>query len=396
MLPAGLRNHRKHPVISDPYDGAIPTSIPPISEKIEKRIVGAMFTELNDVYGLTLDVTPDTSRQPNPSTGNGQDRLIFLGASHMKRLSEAAAQAGADVCYVGAPGWVAAKDSLAEAAMALEKINVTENDIVVMDLFSNNAFMGTDECGLPCRAQKGRADGRYHTVGDLQAAPKTVFEKIYSDSKQILNVVAGCKTVFFAPIPRYVSGKCCSDSGHLSNWGSESFTAEIRRACEMAELATSAGSASSQSTFVDILSTFDSTDPNLTEVRTAGGHSIWLDSDPVHLSHHAYAELAGLVTDMMLPDDASLRPRKRARLESVVPALPGGRRGHQGRIRPPLWVSGMATRGGGGGRGRGPYRGRPRGAAPSFWRPRGRGQWNPAPYRVGRGARASRGRWGRY
>ena len=28
MMPAGIRNHSKHPMVSDPYNGPIPTSIP--------------------------------------------------------------------------------------------------------------------------------------------------------------------------------------------------------------------------------------------------------------------------------------------------------------------------------------------------------------------------------
>ena len=166
----------------------------------------------------------------------------------------------------------------------------------------------------------------------------------------------------------------------------------------MAELAISGSAAITRSTFVSILEFFDCTDPNLTEVRTGGGHSIWLASDPVHLSQQAYSELANMLTEMLQQEESGPRPRKRARLESVVPAIPGGRRGHQGRIRPPLWVSGMAARATSSGRGRG--RGDFRGSGAGFWRPRGRGRglWYSSPFRggSGRGSRASRGRWGSY
>ena len=167
-------------------------------------------------------------------------------------------------------------------------------------------------------------------------------------------------------LPRYISGKCCTDRDHITNWGKGSLLADPNRACEMAELAITA---IERSTNVNILEVFGSTDPNLSEVKTGSGHSIWLDSDPVHLSHHAYVELAAMVQNMLQQEDTDLCPHKRARLESVVPALPGGRRGHQGSILPPLWVSRMATRGESRGRGgeRGGYRGQ---ATPSSWRPR--------------------------
>jgi len=132
----------------------------------------------------------------------------------MARLTEAATAAGADSIYVGYPGWVAAKDSLSEAARKLGGINLGAGDVVILDLFSNSAFMGTDDAGLPCRAIRNRSDSRYHLLGELQAAPKTVFEQIVSDARCASGVAAitnGCKTVLISPIPRYVVSKCCSD-----------------------------------------------------------------------------------------------------------------------------------------------------------------------------------------
>jgi len=394
MLPIGIRNHRKHPVVSDPYDGSLPTSIPPASSAIEKRIITALFTELNDVYGLALDVNPDISREPIPIAGNGQKRLICVGASHMARLSEAATSIGADSVWVGLQGGVASKDSLADAARRLASLAPHETDIVMIDLYSNSAFMGTDDSGLPCRATKGFSDSRYHISGELQAAPRSIFEKITKDAEAALSAVSSCKLVLVTPFPRYVSGKCCADTAHLANWGTESLVAECRRAEEMAERAFAAHSGITQYSMLSFFEIFDTADPNLTEVSTSGGKAVWLAMDPVHLSEHAYVEIASSTLDRQPPDDGEPRPAKRIRLESVVPAPPRGARGHQGRIRPPLWVSGMASRRGMGGRPR--ARGGARGSTGSWAvRFRGRGSWGG--YGGGRGGlpRGFRGR-GRY
>jgi len=367
MLPVGFRNHRKHPVVSDPYDGHIPTSIPPVSEDTERRIVTALLAELNDVYGLNLDTAPDFSRNPNHNTGNGHGRVILVGGSHMARLTDALQLGGAETRFIGAPGWVATRASLADAAAQLSSIRVTSDDIVVIDLWSNSAYMGTDEYGLPVRATKA-GDGRYHIVGDLQAAPKTVFEKIMQDSVPVLDAARGSSITLVVPFPRYIVNKCCNNTGHVSNFGQESFSTEIYRAMEMAEQAISACSAASNARTMGVVETFSCADLDLAEVRTAADESIWLTTDPVHLSQSAYKELADAVTGSM--DLAGARPRKRARLESVVPAALRAGRGMQGRVRPPLWVSGMAPR-------LPMRRGRgtswPRGQPGGFWRPRGRG-----------------------
>jgi len=398
MMPIGIRNHRKHPVVSDPYDGLLPTSIPPASSAIEQRIITALFTELNDVYGLALDVNPDISREPIPIAGNGQTRLICVGASHMARLSGAAAAIGVDSIWVGLPGGIASRDSLADAARKLASLAPQETDTVMLDLFSNSAFMGTDDSGLPCRATKGFTDSRYHIQGELQAAPRSIFEKIIKDAEATLNTVSGCKLILVSPFPRYIAGKCCTDSTHIANWGSESLVAECRLAGEMAERAFGTLSGITQFSLLSFFEIFDSADPNLTEVRTSAGKPVWLPSDPVHLSEHAYAEMAASALERQLPEDGEPRPGKRIRLESVVPAPPRGARGHQGRIRPPLWVSGMASGRGAGGRprARGGVRGGTRGPAGNWGvRFRGRGAWGG--YGSGRNGfqRGFRGR-GRY
>ena len=99
------------------------------------------------------------------------------------------------------------------------------------------------------------------------------------------------------------------------------------------------------------------------------------------MSRQAYDEMADAVRALTGEIDPG-RPRKRPRLESVVPALRRAAQGHQGRICPPLWVSGMATRAQPrGGRGAGGWQ---RGQQAGYWRPRGLG------FRRGRG-RGNRG-----
>jgi len=395
MMPSGFRNHRKHPVVSDPYDGQIPTFIPPVSEETEKKIVTAILTELNDVYGLNLDVNPDVTRTPGPNTENGNGKTIFIGASHMARLSEAAQAAGADCRFVGAPGWVATKDSLGEAARQIRTLSLGDHDIVVIDLWANCAFMGTDENGLPCRARKGQGDPKYHVIGKMQAAPKTLFERVMGEARAIFESCGSAKVILVIPFPRYINGKCCHDPEHLSNWGQEGQTAEVYRAIESAESAIAADSAGMTFSTLSLIEVFNGSDLDLTEVTTPDGHSIWREADPVHLSQPAYSELADAVMAMHGEGGGGDRPRKRPRLESVVPTLPGGARGHQGRVRPPLWVSGMSARGRGGG-------GRPRynwgpGAGRATRGIRGRGVWPPYggyAYR-GRGGGGGRGRGGR-
>ena len=97
--------------------------------------------------------------------------------------------------------------------------------------------MGTDEFGLPCRAAKSNSDSRYHLVGNLQAAPKTLFEKIMRDVVPPIESAGESKVVFALPIPRYILNKCCASPEHISNFGKENYFTEMYRASELAEQA---------------------------------------------------------------------------------------------------------------------------------------------------------------
>jgi hypothetical protein len=320
--------------------------------------------------------------------------MIFVGAWHMARLSEAAQSAGANCRFVGAPGWVASKDSLGEAARQIRAFSTDEKDTIVVDLWSNSAIMGTDDQGLPCRAHKIPGDSKYHIIGKMQAAPRTLFEKVMGEAKPIFDAAGGSKIVLVLPFPRYISGKCCHDPEHLTNWGQESQSAEIYRAIDSAEMAIAAYSTETTFSTLSVINTFNGSDLDLAEVTTSDGLPIWREADPVHLSQTAYNELAAAVGEQHDGGGGGDRPRKRPRLESVVPARPGGARGRQGHVRPPLWVSGMAPRGmGSSGRGRAPRgfwaarggRGRGAGKQHVSFVPRGRGGWR------GRGPRGPRG-----
>jgi len=388
MLPVGFRNHRKHPVVSDPYESPIPSAIPPVSEKTEKKILHSLLSELNDVFGLTLDVNPDTCREPDRTVGNSPAKTVTLGASHLHRVSRIMIDGGANVKSLCSPGWTPTRENLNAAAKLIAEQNLTAEDLFVVDLWSNSAFMGTDELGMASRSQKSNIDNKYHIVGKLQAAPRTLFEVILNEANCVLEAAGDAAIVVVAPLARYISGKCCDNVSHITNWGTETFQTEMYRAAERAEAVVASDSAWFKCKVFNQIETFGGSDLGLSEAVTSGGESVWRGDDPVHMTPGAYSDMASNICAMHEEVGEAQRPKKRPRLESVVPMYPRGTRGRQGQIQPPLWVTGLAPRpdirgrgrvsvagwrvgsgGAGGGRrgsGRGwsgqqPYRGRGRG-----------------------------------
>jgi hypothetical protein len=91
------------------------------------------------------------------------------------------------------------------------------------------------------------------------------------------------------------------------------------------------------------MDTFMGSDSDLSEITTLAGTSVWHDGDPVHLTDGAYADIAAAILKLV-DDSEGQNAAKRPRLASVVPSVPGSSRGGHAPIRPPLWVSGIASR----------------------------------------------------
>jgi hypothetical protein len=67
-------------------------------------------------------------------------------------------------------------ENLRELEKKVKKIDPDETDLVVMDLISNVAYMGTDEEGLPSPAVRS-GDDTYHITGSLTTAPPMTIKK---------------------------------------------------------------------------------------------------------------------------------------------------------------------------------------------------------------------------
>jgi hypothetical protein len=92
--------------------------------------------------------------------------------------------------------------------------------MLILDLLSNTAFMGTNEDGLPSPSFPGE-DGTHYIPGLLTAA---AIKKLLAYSNEIAKLAAVARSVaLIIPIPRYVTEKCCWDSGHVDTFNNDDF-----------------------------------------------------------------------------------------------------------------------------------------------------------------------------
>jgi hypothetical protein len=125
------------------------------------------------------------------------------------------------------PGIKATVPALAQVAQEMKSLELGHDDMLVLDLLSISAFIGTDVDRLPSPAYPGE-DGTYHIPGSLTAAPAAAIKKILLNSNVIGKSAAAMHSVILiAPIPRYVTGKCCEDTGHVDNYDGEDFESDV-------------------------------------------------------------------------------------------------------------------------------------------------------------------------
>ncbi len=131
------------------------------------------------------------------------------------------------------PGFNATPQAVAQVVSRLEELHFSADDRFILDLLSNSAFMGTDEEGLPTPATMGEG-GTYHIPGSLMVAPASAVKKILGNCHQLGKLGAIFQHVtLVAPIPCYVTSKCCDNECHVDNYNGEDFKFKIVTGIEM-------------------------------------------------------------------------------------------------------------------------------------------------------------------
>jgi hypothetical protein len=113
------------------------------------------------------------------------------------------------------------ENSAAEVKSKLRNLNVTANDILLIDPLSNSVFCGTDAEGNHSEAVK--IEGGWHIEGGLNIRSKSYLKNVLGHLKKVTYAFPECKIVMLSPVPRYMHTKCCPDPEHVKNFGERTF-----------------------------------------------------------------------------------------------------------------------------------------------------------------------------
>jgi hypothetical protein len=218
------------------------------------------------------------------------------------------------------PRWASDSDTVSLIAEKVTGLKLTANDALVLDIFSNMAFMGTDPDGLPARPHRGM-DGRFHISGHLEGATAILLKTNLAASVPVISASNGAKVVFVLPTPRYFTSQCCSNSSHLVNRQEADFSSIV-----MAVSQTVKGVLEAEITkkgwpavIFDPMSSFEvSEDPAKT--ASSSGMSIWLPNDGVHLTATAYMDVHNCLQQQLTNPSTATEPGSGSRPSFPAPA----------------------------------------------------------------------------
>ncbi len=261
----------------------LPCATAPVEQAAEAVVINTMLAELNNhlgmdqATGMTIDRTIINNR--------GVDHYVLVRASHSQRLERLCNKD--QIFKTVLPFPVLNKFTVEEASRGLKRLTKDlpagqlGNLVVIFQILDNAAYMGELEDGSTVPAKRDHA-AKYHVPGKLVLAPKNTVRSLMSNAKPMLEAAGSMRKVLLVPMPRYLTGKCCQDPTHITNFGETGYAASIKAQLE--------GLRKSIKTYL-----FQA---GIRGVIVANPGSIWTDTtknywgeDPVHPSEEAYHAL---------------------------------------------------------------------------------------------------------
>jgi hypothetical protein len=235
---------------------------------------------------------------------------------------------GRDIVNLSRPGWQADKAATAELAEKLLKLNITTDDVTIIDPLSNSFFCGFDIEGDPTEPVK-LADGKWHILGDLTCRHRTKLKRVLDELSKAIDSQSSPRIVIVTPVPRYLLAKCCSDPDHITNFADRHYITEIEKELDSVEdlLVGWGQSLTSRSDILNFRLVADDPEAGLLELRI-DGEELWQLPDPVHGTVALYSGMAKLLASILSTDEESDQEgepvQKRPRFESIVVQRQGG------------------------------------------------------------------------
>ena len=203
---------------------------PGYDAKAANELVSALLTALRNELGIACNPGGHLVREFSKPSSSADTikNIVLVGASHMRRVACHLQDMGYCVVLYTLSGGMASPASIAALNQWLSELNVTPGTALVFDLFGNFTYRFEQEDGgmaLPICLSGG-----HHMLGRIGVCSDSTFVGLVSKIAESLSTVKNSPCVVLPPIPRYISGGCCSDTNHSG--GVTAVRADLLESCK--------------------------------------------------------------------------------------------------------------------------------------------------------------------
>jgi uncharacterized membrane protein YgcG len=195
--------------------------VKPVQLVQERHLYRTLVAELRGGLAIDLEPSPDFDRSideiwATDSGDGGGERILIIGSSNARRLHAAMIEAGkeAELIYLEQLRVIRSAGEHIRSKIK-EVLAKKQPTAIVLQILDNTVFEVITEEGE--RLPPQRVDGRTHFAGDIAVADKAVLRKLLKLCSPALDATDSIKTAFIGPLPRYVTGACCSEGSHMVN-----------------------------------------------------------------------------------------------------------------------------------------------------------------------------------
>jgi hypothetical protein len=195
----------------------LPMKVHPLSASNEAILFTSIIGEIRSGLAINLETTPSYERGVvHCSAAATAGGTLVVGSSNAKRLHKAMMDAGWEAELIYEANLRITKQSVRDLAVKMnDSVQAKRPSIVVLQVLDSTIYYSLSEEGQ--KEPMVKTNARYHAAGDLVLADKHSLSKILALCKPLLEAAGDSKVVVVGPLPRYVTGGCCEDSGHMPN-----------------------------------------------------------------------------------------------------------------------------------------------------------------------------------
>jgi uncharacterized membrane protein YgcG len=194
----------------------LPRATRPAGEREERELLCSIISEIRCGMAIDLDPSPSFERGVAADLGGSGEKVLVVGGSYAHKLHTVMREGGTAVELLYFPDWRVQKTSVEQMVAEVEKaVHKNKIEAVVFQVMDDTIYTAITEEGEKIPPRKiGNVE---HIEGDLSVVDRAVLSKLLRLCMPLVAATTGIKTVWIGPLPRYVTGSCCQEAGHVAN-----------------------------------------------------------------------------------------------------------------------------------------------------------------------------------